>query len=140
VGYAHAQILLRVELVSVGIEAVCDVVEIILDMDGFDSMSAKFGVIRQSEVDENAIVFRFRQPLAALNPFAHLNLQSGDIPARHSGNDLLGCRVMHTTFGAVVDVRAGLAGDSWGAFHGGYTYGSEDNKKADSKAGLYHRT
>lgn len=33
----------------------------------------------------------------------------GDIPARHSGNDLPRC-VMHPTFGAVVDVGAGLAG------------------------------
>jgi hypothetical protein len=40
----------------------------------------------------------------------HLNLQSGDVPAWHSDNDLLGNRVVHTAFGAVVDVGAGLAG------------------------------
>jgi len=45
----------------------------------------------------------------AISELAHLNLL-GDIPARHSGDDLLGHRIMHPTFGAVVDVGAGLAG------------------------------
>ena len=71
---------------------------------------------------ENGLALR-RHFIDALNPLTHLNLL-GDIPAGHGGN-YLPRRVMHPTFGAVVDVRAGLAGEGWGcAFHGCYSCGS----------------
>jgi len=58
--------------------------------------------------------WKVRKLIATLDPFAHLNLQSGDIPARHRGYDFLR-RLVHAAVCAVVDVGFWLFGLE--AFH-----------------------